>query len=112
MDLPELLETLGRDESSQPIGDELLALQSIFGEEALSLHSPWERGSNLRLELIVTLPSTSSDNDEIPFRLFISLPPAYPETSPPQLQLASKYIGPVRLTFPFRSAMWSNPRPD
>jgi hypothetical protein len=101
MELPELLEVLAQDESTTSTGEELLTLQSIFGEDSLSLNPPKdESDKNIRLSLVVTLYSSSSspedNDDEVPFRLFVSLPPTYPESSPPQLQLASKYIGPVR----------------
>lgn len=31
--------------------------------------------------------------NEIAIDILVSLPPSYPQTSPPQLQLLSKYIG-------------------
>lgn len=32
-------------------------------------------------------------HDEVSLQILVSLPPSYPETSPPQLQLLSRYIG-------------------
>jgi hypothetical protein len=37
--------------------------------------------------------SLTSPYEEISFRVLVSLPPTYPASSPPQLQLLSKYIG-------------------
>lgn len=34
-----------------------------------------------------------SPHDNITFRILVSLPPTYPDSSPPQLQLLSRYIG-------------------
>jgi hypothetical protein len=41
------------------------------------------------------LPSSSlsSSHGDITFRTLVSLPPTYPDSSPPQLQLLSRYIG-------------------
>jgi hypothetical protein len=38
--------------------------------------------------------SFPSPHDDVTIRILVSLPPSYPATSPPQLQLLSKYIGP------------------
>jgi len=45
----------------------------------------------IRYEVLLSLPYP---HDDITFRILVSLPPSYPATLPPQLQLLSKYIGP------------------
>ncbi|KAF7970265.1 hypothetical protein HWV62_24532 [Athelia sp. TMB] len=72
-------------------------LQSIYGDDAIHIREPivqYEEGMTLRYEVSVTLPSQS---EYIEARVLVSLPPTYPATSPPQLQLLSKYIGPFGL---------------
>lgn len=105
--------------SAQELADELLALQSIYTEENISLLNltnnsnnsnrryqttstsltpplPWTPDSRIRLSLTVQLDSLldSSESDSSCIRLAITLPPHYPSsTFPPQFQLLSKYVG-------------------
>lgn len=89
---------------SEEVSDEIFALQSIFGDDSIkplqtsrppSFHGHDHQlastpNSTVRLELLTNLPQP---HDETSFRISISIPPSYPERSPPQLQLLDKYIG-------------------
>ncbi|KAF5364153.1 hypothetical protein D9756_000318 [Leucocoprinus leucothites] len=74
-------------------------LQSIYGEDAVRVWYPTS-GSNgngngssdprtIRYSLTLNLPSY----DTVSIKFLVSLPPTYPVSSPPQLQLLSRYIG-------------------
>lgn len=95
--------------SHQSIAEELLALSAIFDIDdtpSLSLFHPnltarasssprpwsWKPDETLRL-LISTTAIAHSSAIETPLHLVISLPPDYPETSPPLIQLHDRYIG-------------------
>ncbi|KII95316.1 hypothetical protein PLICRDRAFT_96570 [Plicaturopsis crispa FD-325 SS-3] len=85
----------------EAVADELGVLQSIYGEDAIRLRHPsapthtsnHEGGSSgtIRYEANISL---SDPHEAVPIKLLVSLPPSYPATSPPQLQLLSRYIGP------------------
>ncbi|KAI0316113.1 UPF0029-domain-containing protein [Amylostereum chailletii] len=99
--LHDLIDDLAQDPAREPIASELSVLQSIYGDESIS---PWRPASeqervlqadadtlHIRFQVSVSLPSPHED---IIARVLVSLPPAYPSTAPPQLQLLSRYIGP------------------
>ena len=46
-----------------------------------------------RLFLSLTTKRLPDPHDQITFSVLVSLPPSYPSSAPPQLQLLSKYIG-------------------
>ncbi|THH16921.1 hypothetical protein EW146_g3794 [Bondarzewia mesenterica] len=90
------------DPNREPVASELGVLQSIYGDDAIR---PWHpshdrddvdrsvdgRSSDkIRYEVNLRLPSPHED---VPLRILVSLPLSYPATSPPQLQLLSRYIG-------------------
>ncbi len=105
------------------LAEELMALQSIYTDEAIHLLKiaplsddgsrsddplgkedvadplSWLPGSKITLSISTDIetPSTassSSADDAIPIRLAVTLPPFYPHSQrPPQLQLLSRYIG-------------------
>jgi hypothetical protein len=92
-------------EAAQQVADELVALQSIFGNESIALlssrnsqtsspgASTWCPEESIRL--CITVPIDLADDDEaLSIRLSATLPSGYPQTSsPPQIQLLSKYVG-------------------
>lgn len=86
-----------------------IALHSIYGDESVQLHTSTESSPILRYDMIVacvflgTLSvaeySNLSGSLESPFsdvtlKICVSLPPSYPNNTPPQFQLLSRYIGP------------------
>lgn len=92
-----------------------VVLQSIYGEEAIKAwasggQSPRTNGDSgtIRYEVILRyvlvdqyrirnsnfISSVPTDDEEVPCHILVSIPPTYPSTAPPQLQLLSKYIGP------------------
>ncbi|KAF5371337.1 hypothetical protein D9758_004087 [Tetrapyrgos nigripes] len=73
----------------EPVGSELDVLKSIYGPESIQV---WEESnSTIRYQVILALPSYESE--DINVKILVSLPPNYPSSSPPQLQLLSRYIG-------------------
>ncbi|OCH95923.1 UPF0029-domain-containing protein [Obba rivulosa] len=108
-----LITELSFDPDREPIASELGALQSIYGDDALRIwhgRSPSgsrERGRSglrddpndaetIRYEVKLSIPSEvdTEDEDGYPLTILVSLPRTYPTSSPPQLQLLSRYIGP------------------
>ncbi|KZT42952.1 succinic semialdehyde dehydrogenase [Sistotremastrum suecicum HHB10207 ss-3] len=82
----------------EAVASEVAALQSIYGDDNLR---PWASDPNhnsqnggtqesVRYEVCTNLPAP---HDQVPIRILVTIPPSYPLTSPPQLQLLSKYIG-------------------
>ncbi|PWN25857.1 ribosomal protein S5 domain 2-like protein [Jaminaea rosea] len=94
-------------EAARTLADELLALDSIYADDRLSVvsidpagssssSSQWTSNCKLRLELQLPLDSPSPSPSSL--RLSISLPPSYPaSTSPPQLQLLDRFLGPYEV---------------
>jgi len=83
----------GLELDREPVASELEVLQSIYGENAIRLWRPGaddHEGGTIRYEVSLCLPVPHED---VGIRVLVSLPPSYPETSPPQLQLLSRYIG-------------------
>ncbi|KAH9045370.1 UPF0029-domain-containing protein [Lactarius pseudohatsudake] len=77
---------------------ELDVLQSIYGDQAIS---PWHPSSaeraiplseshTVRYHVSLSFPPP---HDAISILVLVSLPHSYPATSPPQLQLLSRYVG-------------------
>ncbi|KZW04178.1 UPF0029-domain-containing protein [Exidia glandulosa HHB12029] len=77
---------------NEQIVDELAALQSIYGDDAIRPYTSEgaQQSANTRYVVQTTL---SPPHDEVRVRILVSLPPDYPASSPPQLQLLSRYIG-------------------
>lgn len=98
----QLILELQNDGESEQLALELQALQSIYSEEdaiviwkpepsmPMSSASP----KTVRLDVRTAL---SPPHDTVEFRLLVSVPPTYPASSPPQLQLLSRYIGPFQV---------------
>lgn len=92
--------------AAQQVADELIALQSIYGPECLTLMSlgslptskedQWSSDQSIRL--IITFPlqrkNDAEECDTILIKLSVTLAPGYPQSQiPPQMQLLNKYIG-------------------
>ncbi|SNX85519.1 related to YIH1 [Melanopsichium pennsylvanicum] len=110
-----------RIDSATQLAEELMALQSIYTEEAIHLvkiasingdssmrlgqeeggtedvadPNSWSPGSKITLSISTDVEIRSStDQDVVPIRLAVTLAPFYPHSArPPQLQLLSRYIG-------------------
>ncbi|KAJ3576253.1 hypothetical protein NP233_g569 [Leucocoprinus birnbaumii] len=86
----------------EAVASEIEVLQSIYGDDVVRVWHPASNGDGngngngssdprtVRYTLTLTLPSY----DEVSIKFLVSLPPMYPASSPPQLQLLSRYIGP------------------
>ncbi|KAF9498785.1 UPF0029-domain-containing protein [Pleurotus eryngii] len=116
-ELEELIEQLSATPDREQVAAELGALQSIYGEGVLKIWlpdgnntSPRSGGLDESLRFEITLGSVVEvgmsevlklkhpcsllpPHEEMTVHILISLPPTYPSTSPPQLQLLSRYIG-------------------
>lgn len=97
-ELADLIQNLESDPERGEIAVEIQALQSIYSEEgAISIWKPEHSSSSsrlpkdtIRLDVRTALSPLHKDVD---FRVLVSLPPTYPASSPPQLQILSRYIG-------------------
>lgn len=105
-----LIAHLSDDPEREPIAAELGVLQSIYGDDAVRLWRPRSPGSQssgtydhpvngsekgtIRYEVTVSISPVSDPSANYPLTLLVSLPPTYPTSSPPQLQLLSRYVGP------------------
>ncbi|KAH7887447.1 hypothetical protein F5I97DRAFT_1925899 [Phlebopus sp. FC_14] len=106
------LEVFVSDLMMQPdreqVASEIGVLQSIYGDNAIHLwhssrsgspgdHTPEHAHHNgsestsetIRYVVSLNLPS----HEDVAIRILVSLPSSYPASSPPQLQLLSRYIG-------------------
>ncbi|KAF9555363.1 UPF0029-domain-containing protein [Agrocybe pediades] len=100
-ELEEFLAELSQDLDREAVASEIQVLQSIYGDDVVRLwHPPSSQGrrspntkddKTIRYEIVLSLPAP---HEEISVKILVSLPEAYPGSSPPQLQLLSKYIGP------------------
>ncbi|OAX43230.1 ribosomal protein S5 domain 2-like protein [Rhizopogon vinicolor AM-OR11-026] len=98
-DQAKLMQHFAADRES--VASEINVLQSIYGDNAIHLYHSSSRspGSNpsssfstteaIRFEVSLNLPS----HEDTSIRILVSIPPTYPSSSPPQLQLLSRYIG-------------------
>ncbi|KDQ64183.1 hypothetical protein JAAARDRAFT_27805 [Jaapia argillacea MUCL 33604] len=100
-DIQELIEHLMADPHQEPVASEILVLQSIYGDNSIKIYHPStedngsrahsrENSGTIRYEVTLVLPSP---HEEVSIRVLVSLPPSYPSSAPPQLQLLSRYIG-------------------
>ncbi|KAJ1023510.1 hypothetical protein NDA16_003127 [Ustilago loliicola] len=113
-----LEDELQRVDSTTQLAEELMALQSIYTDEAIRLlkiasidgetssnaedqnakedvadPTSWLPGSKVTLSISTDI-ETAGTEDAIPIRLAVTLPSFYPYSArPPQLQLLSRYIG-------------------
>ncbi|PWN90360.1 UPF0029-domain-containing protein [Acaromyces ingoldii] len=118
-DNPSLPPLHEQKEAAQQVAEELIALQSIFGEDNVQLlqlrrptdaiaHSrpqkpasdtetseSWDPEVTIRLCIAFQIDAEIPDSDEPPLvRLSATLPPSYPiDEHAPQLQLLNRYIG-------------------
>ncbi|KAF8956715.1 ribosomal protein S5 domain 2-type protein [Flammula alnicola] len=100
LELQNFLAELSQNPDREPVASEIEVLQSIYGDNAIRLwhpstsngkKSPNSTDHTIRYEVLLRL---SSPHEDVSLKVLVSLPEAYPKTSPPQLQLLSKYIGP------------------
>ncbi|VDC07326.1 unnamed protein product [Peniophora sp. CBMAI 1063] len=89
----------GLDIEREELADEVAVLQSIYGDEAIQSWTPateHEHAAYGAKEGVVRYQvnlSLSPPHQDVSLRILVSLPPTYPSSSPPQLQLLSRYIG-------------------
>ncbi|GBE79825.1 Protein IMPACT homolog [Sparassis crispa] len=108
--IDELVAQLSVDPQCEAIASELGVLQSIYGEDAIQLWHPctprerardeYEQGprngepGSIRYEVALNVSPPSDPSITYPLTILVSLPPAYPASAMPQLQLLSRYVGP------------------
>ncbi|KAI0328219.1 UPF0029-domain-containing protein [Cubamyces sp. BRFM 1775] len=112
--------SLDSDPAREAIASELGVLQSIYGEDAVKIWRPPSRSGSqspgremqgvngtepgtIRYEVTLSIEAAPSDDAEESSHqiiVLVSLPPTYPASSPPQLQLLSRYIGPYGVDAP------------
>ncbi|PPQ68621.1 hypothetical protein CVT25_005531 [Psilocybe cyanescens] len=101
LELQDFLAELSQDPEREAVASEIQVLQSIYGDDAIRLWRPplkngkrsastSRRDGTIRYEVLLSL---SSPHDDVSLKVLVSLPETYPKSSPPQLQLLSKYIG-------------------
>ncbi|KAL1721668.1 Aldehyde/histidinol dehydrogenase [Schizophyllum commune] len=88
---------------NEEVASEVEVLKSIYGDEcikpwtgegaAASTSSAIDGGKTIRYQVALPL---LAPHEDVTVDLLVSLPPDYPEISPPQLQLLSRYIGPFK----------------
>jgi hypothetical protein len=102
MELRDFVAKLMQSSDLESVASEIDVLQSIYGDHAIHLYhsSPGSPRSGvpnnsssalgaIRYEVSLNLPS----HEDISIRILVSIPPTYPASNPPQLQLLSRYIG-------------------
>ncbi|EIN10965.1 UPF0029-domain-containing protein [Punctularia strigosozonata HHB-11173 SS5] len=100
-ELEALIGEVAADPEREVVASEISVLQSIYEPGSIRIWHPpkssTSRGSSsspesgtIRYEIHLNLPDPC---DSVPMRILVSLPPTYPASSPPQLQLLSRYIG-------------------
>ncbi|KAF9534618.1 ribosomal protein S5 domain 2-type protein [Crepidotus variabilis] len=101
LELQNLLSELSQDTERQLVASEIEVLQSIFGDDSIRVWHPLSNGSKnylangstdgtVRYEVLLNL---ADPHEDITLRVLVSLPSTYPSSSPPQLQLLSRYVG-------------------
>ncbi|TFK43859.1 hypothetical protein BDQ12DRAFT_702818 [Crucibulum laeve] len=101
-ELQDFVADLAQLPERESVASEIEVLQSIYGDDAVRIWHPPAKETNhrphngnnddetVRYEVLLSLPSPHED---ISVRVLVSLPPTYPASTPPQLQLLSRYIG-------------------
>ncbi|KAI0737786.1 UPF0029-domain-containing protein [Daedaleopsis nitida] len=99
------------DSAREAIALELGVLQSIYGDDSVKLWRPPARSGSqspdrggqgtqgtepgtIRFEITLSIETSEEVGVAQPVTILVSLPPTYPSSAPPQLQLLSRYIGP------------------
>ncbi|KAF9476983.1 UPF0029-domain-containing protein [Pholiota conissans] len=99
LELQTFLAQLAEIPEREAVASEIEVLQSIYGDESVRLwhpsptsgkKSPTRTDGTIRYEVLLSLPSP---HEGVSLKVLVSLPATYPTSSPPQLQLLSKYIG-------------------
>ncbi|GLB34189.1 putative RWD [Lyophyllum shimeji] len=100
-ELAALIAKLSQEPDHEAVASEIEVLQSIYGSSAVKLWRPPRSQPNgrsnnngkdetIRYEVELSL---LSPHEDISVRILVSLPPTYPASAPPQLQLLSRYVG-------------------
>ncbi|KAF6761959.1 ribosomal protein S5 domain 2-type protein [Ephemerocybe angulata] len=96
-ELQELLSKLSEDPEKEQVASEIEVLQSIYGESAIRLYQSSEGNGEgnkdpdtIRYQVTLSFPPPHED---VAIKILVSLPPTYPSSTSPQLQLLSRYIG-------------------
>ncbi|KAF9006715.1 imprinted and ancient [Cyathus striatus] len=93
-EIQQFVAELAQNPDREQVASEIEVLQSIYGEDAVRL---WDGNGNGHLEAgtirYQVILSLSPPHEDISVSILISVPPTYPVSSPPQLQLLSRYIG-------------------
>ncbi|KAF8897923.1 imprinted and ancient [Infundibulicybe gibba] len=97
-ELQQLIDNLLLQPEHEQVASEIQVLQSIYGDDAVRTWHPPANDSRRRSEDVATIRyevslSLPSPHEDVAIRVLVSLPPTYPVSSPPQLQLLSRYIG-------------------
>ncbi|KIJ20472.1 hypothetical protein PAXINDRAFT_166521 [Paxillus involutus ATCC 200175] len=92
----------------EQVASEIGVLQSIYGDGAIHLWHPTRGGSPEHSSISERRPASNGEtaetiryvvslnlgsHEDVSIRILVSLPPSYPASSSPQLQLLSRYIG-------------------
>ncbi|KAI5124843.1 hypothetical protein M0805_007277 [Coniferiporia weirii] len=100
-ELEALVSDLSLVPETEQIASEIGVLQSIYGDDSIRAWRPSDSNESagtytydktVRYEVHLDLPPPH-DSIDTRFKILVSLPPTYPSSSPPQLQLLSRYIG-------------------
>ncbi|KAG6900433.1 hypothetical protein C0993_010821 [Termitomyces sp. T159_Od127] len=100
-ELADFIQNLSQNPDREAVASEIEVLKSIYGENAVKLwHPPGitqgrkskseQTDDTIRYEVELSL---LSPHEDVTMRLLVSLPATYPLSSPPQLQLLSRYVG-------------------
>ncbi|CAE6482632.1 unnamed protein product [Rhizoctonia solani] len=93
--LEQLYAFLETNPEQEPILSEIQALESIYLPEnirvwPISLSHPGSARAKTRFEVVSSL---QSPHEDVSLHILVTLLPSYPVSSPPQLQLLSRYVG-------------------
>ncbi|KIO12518.1 hypothetical protein M404DRAFT_124735 [Pisolithus tinctorius Marx 270] len=95
-EIQEVIGNLMTDPSTEQVASEMMVLQSIYGDDSIQ---PWKspangkpvNGDSATIRYVLSLNLLA--HEDISIRVLVSIPCSYPASSPPQLQLLSRYIG-------------------
>lgn len=77
-----------------PLSSEISSSSSTSTDESLAEPQSWLPGSKITLSISTDVGTAQGDEEGVPIRLAVTLPPFYPHSQrPPQLQLLSRYVG-------------------
>ncbi|EGN92047.1 hypothetical protein SERLA73DRAFT_191694 [Serpula lacrymans var. lacrymans S7.3] len=103
-ELDEFIANLMLQPEREQVASELGVLQSIYGDSAIKVWHPTpgsspapdtqigDKDGSDTIRYVAAL-NLLSPHEDVSLRILVSIPPSYPNSSPPQLQLLSRYIG-------------------